>query len=346
MADPPAKRPRHALKEPPFPCRHVLAPLVGCSDLAFRLLCRRHGATACYTEMLFADRFVGCADYRERKLQTCAEDAPLVVQFCGTDPATMGRAAALAAPHCAAVDINLGCPLPGAREGGFGAYLLERDRWALVTAMVQAMRRAAPNLPVCCKIRLLPSLADTVEFCRALEAAGVALIAVHGRHRPPADEHRGRRREAADLDAVRACVAAVGVPVLSNGNTQAHEDVTRNLAHTGAAGVMSGEGALRNPLLFAPAKAAEAGEGGAPSAPQLRQCADEYLALAERHPPESSAVVRSHLMWLLGKSGKSHRCEFEHCGPYSGAQLRLALLDADSLEEFRAVVAAVFGGVS
>ena len=161
---PPSKRPRRAQNEPPseppFACRHVLAPLVGCSDLAFRLLCRRLGADACYTEMLFADRFASCAEYRERKLRTCAEDAPLVVQFCGADPATMGRAAALAAPHCAAVDINLGCPLPGAHSGGFGAYLLDRDRWGVVTAMVREVRRAAPGLPVCCKIRLLPSLAS------------------------------------------------------------------------------------------------------------------------------------------------------------------------------------------
>ena len=122
----------------PFSCRAVVAPMVGCSDLAWRLLCRRvpapylavcarrhllpclcrrHGADLCYTEMLFADRFVAepeyrCAlatalaplltphchpltRYRARKLRTCAEDAPLVVQFCGNDPATLAAAARL-----------------------------------------------------------------------------------------------------------------------------------------------------------------------------------------------------------------------------------------------------------
>ena len=117
-ADPPPSNRRclGGIEPLPFSCRAVVAPMVGCSDLAWRLLCRRvpapylavcarrhllpclcrrHGADLCYTEMLFADRFVAEPEYRERKLRTCAEDAPLVVQFCGNDPATLAAAARL-----------------------------------------------------------------------------------------------------------------------------------------------------------------------------------------------------------------------------------------------------------
>ena len=61
----PTRPPEAAL---PFACRLVAGPMVGASDLAFRLLCRRHGADAAYTEMLFSDRLATDGAYRARKL--------------------------------------------------------------------------------------------------------------------------------------------------------------------------------------------------------------------------------------------------------------------------------------
>ena len=51
--------------------------------------------------------------------------------------------------------------------------------------------------------------------------------------------------------------------------------------------------------------------------------------------------MRSHVMWMLGKSGKGERCLFEWLGPYTPQQLRLALLDAESAEQLAAIVRAV-----
>lgn len=309
--------------------------MVGCSDLAWRLLLRRHGADLCYTEMLYSERFVADPEYRARKLQTCADDAPLVVQFCGTDPETLAEAARLAAPHCAAVDLNLGCPLPQACESGFGAYLLDVERRGLLLSLVAAMR-AAIALPLCCKIRLLPTVEATVALCRELQSAGCDLIAVHGRHCPPPHVHRAARlaRSAADLEAVRAVAAAVSVPVLSNGNTESPCDIATNLAATGAAGVMSGEGVLRNPLLFD-----AGGAAGEPSRQDLGAAALEYLELARAHPPPAS-VLRSHMMWLLGRSGKSRHASFRHLGPFSAQQLWCALVEAETPDEHEGIVRA------
>ena len=77
---------------------------------------------------------------------------------------------------------------------------------------------------------------------------------------------------------------------------------------------------------------------------ELGEVALEYLWLAADHPPPEMSVVRSHVMWMLGRSGKSHRVSFEHTGPFSSAQLRLALLDAETLGEFEALVRATLLG--
>ena len=99
------------------PHSRVLAPMVGGSELAFRLLCRRHGADLAYTPMMYSGRFATDAAYREAELQTCAADAPLVAHFCGNEPETLLAAARLAAPHCCAIDLNLGCPQRIAHSG-------------------------------------------------------------------------------------------------------------------------------------------------------------------------------------------------------------------------------------
>ena len=192
----------------PFSVARVAAPMVGTSDLAFRLLCRRHGATLCYTEMFFADQFVASAEYRDAvffsQLHAGALDRPLAVQFAANDASDLVTAARIVEPYCAVVDLNLGCPEKRALEGTYGAYLLDREHWPRVYGLVRALA-AGVAVPVSCKVRLLPSLAMTLRFCRGLQAAGCSLLAVHGRQRGSPTR---RRSGPADLHASEPCKAS------------------------------------------------------------------------------------------------------------------------------------------
>ena len=291
-----------------FDARLVAAPMVGASDLAFRLLCRRHGATLCYTEMLCADRLLDDSDYLESKFlsQTHALDRPLIVQLCGNEATVLAAAAKLVAPHCDGVDLNLGCPQKRAQERLEGAFLCDPEHWPRVFGIVRAMATALSDhapvpLPVTCKIRLLDAdvasgrsaLEQTIAFARGLVDAGCSLLAIHGRGRGTPGK---RRAGAADLSAVAAIVAALpATPVLTNGNVRRPSDVAAALRRTGAAGAMVGEELLIYPALFA------AGTPDAPSLPARRALALEYVALAQEHPPPSLEYVRGHLSWMLGR---------------------------------------------
>jgi tRNA-dihydrouridine synthase 1 len=111
---------------------------------------------------------------------------------------------------------------------------------------------AAVDVPIFCKIRLLNSLADTVELVRQLRDAGASLIAIHGRKRATWERKgAGARDGPALLDQVAAVKQQVpNVAIVTNGNTKTWQDVEDNLESTETEGLMSAEGLLDNPALF------------------------------------------------------------------------------------------------
>ena len=99
--------------------RLVLAPMVNQSELAFRLLARKYGAQLCYTPMLHSTLFASEEYYRVDNFDPLPDEGPLVVQFCGDDPATILAAARLVERQCVAVDLNCGCPQGIAKCGHY-----------------------------------------------------------------------------------------------------------------------------------------------------------------------------------------------------------------------------------
>jgi len=100
------------------------------------------------------------------------------------------------------------------------------------------------------------------------------MLAVHGRF---ASETR-RRQGAANLEAIRRIREALTIPVVSNGNIRNYSEAVNNLAFTGAAGVMSGEGILADPSIFS-------GSEAPANPPALILLARQYLDLCSLNPP-------------------------------------------------------------
>lgn len=253
--EPTTIRKKYTTQSLTFDHRYIMAPMVGASELAFRLLCRNYGAQLCYTPMMSAQDFA--KDPANAGFQTTPQDRPLVCHFWANKPADLVAAAKRAAPLCDAIDLNLGCPQRTAYAGHFGSYLLDPKDRSLICDIIRATANAV-DIPVFCKIRLLETEEKTLELVRQLRDSGATLVAIHARYRASWERKGpGARDGPAHLDQItriREHLKQDGKPLVlvTNGNTITWDDVQENLRSTGADGLMSAEGLLDDPALFLP----------------------------------------------------------------------------------------------
>ncbi len=167
---------------------------------------------------------------------------PVQVQILGGDPERMAQSArAAVAAGAWGIDLNFGCPAPTVNRHDGGATLLKHPERleAIVRAVVDAV-----DVPVSAKLRLGWDDPDAIDenAARAV-AGGAAWITIHARtrnqgYRPPVFWERiGRVR------------AAVGVPVVANGDIWTLDDFRRCQDVTGCRHFMLGRGTLANPVL-------------------------------------------------------------------------------------------------
>ena len=278
----------------------VLAPLAGITNLPFRLVCHREGASFAYTEMVSVNGLVREGTKTLALLKSCPEDRPLGIQLFGDDPADLAAAARMVEEYGDLIDINMGCPVRKVVGTGAGSALLQDP--LRIAAVVRAVRRATSR-PLTIKIRSGWQSDKHVflEVARIAEAEGCDAIALHPRSR--SQMFAGQ----ADWGQIAETKAALSIPVLGSGDLFTPDDCLRMLRETGCDGIMIARGALGNPWIFR--QTAELAEHGHYRPVTVVERADtivRHLALYSQECGEAVAVreMKKHIGWYArGFSG-------------------------------------------
>ena len=265
-----------------------LAPMQDITDLPFWRLMSKYGGADLY----FTEFFRVTPHYVPEKniLRSILENPtgrPAIAQIIGNDLEAMARTAQALERHpVAAVDLNLGCPAPVVyRKCAGGGLLRDLPR---VDALLGVLREAVQGA-FTVKTRL--GFEDAREFDALLEVFAkhrLDLLTVHGR---TVAEKYGPH---VHLDRIAQAVRSLPFPVQANGNVISAARAVDTLEQTGAAGLMIGRGAIRNPWIFSQIRDRLAGRPVClPTGRQvLDYISDLYDAVCTPGVPEKAQVQK------------------------------------------------------
>lgn len=266
----------------------ALAPMQDVTDLPFMRVMAHYGAP----DYFFTEFFRVHAQSRPEKhiVRSIVENRtgrPVFAQLIGEDVGHMVRTVReLLKLPVAGIDLNMGCPAPKIYKKNVGGGLL-RDP-AKIDELLGALRDSVPGLFT---VKMRIGFDSTEHYRRVLELVArhrVDLLSVHGR-----TVKEGYRSEV-HYDFIAEAVRSVPCPVLANGNVTSSARAAEVLAETGAAGVMIGRHAIRNPWIFRQTRERLAGQR--PFAATLRDVRGyiEHLYRETRQPeiPEAAHVAK------------------------------------------------------
>jgi len=262
----------------------VLAPMVRCGTWPLRQLALRYGADLVWGQELVArdvmsyqrfERDNGFIEFESpTKMRRNKSNIPypvfrtksgekIIFQIGCNDPQEALAAARVIENDVLGVEVNMGCPKHFSVHNGMGCGLLHTPdiAYSICKCLVDNL-----SVPVSAKIRLLPTLQETIDFCKLLESTGISALGVHAR------TQEDRRKQPARIALISKLVEAIKIPLIYNGDVFRPCDIKLAKELTGCSSVMIARGALKNCSIFAGAKDKMV------SKPQIIK---EYLQIAE-----------------------------------------------------------------
>jgi nifR3 family TIM-barrel protein len=216
------------------------------TDIGFRLLCKRFGASMVYTEFVSAEALIRDVKSTQQKLIISDEERPVGIQIYGRDVDAMVEAAKIveqAGPDL--IDLNFGCPVKKVAGKGAGAGMLQN-----IPKLLEITRKVvdAVKLPVTVKTRLGWNQEQLIitELAEQLQDCGIQALTIHGRTR--AQMYTGE----ADWTLIGEVKRnpRIHIPIIGNGDITSPEEAKRAFETYGVDAIMVGRATFGRPWIF------------------------------------------------------------------------------------------------
>ena len=223
-----------------------LAPMEDVTDIGFRLLCKRFGASMVYTEFVSAEALIRDVKSTQQKLTISDEERPVGIQIYGRDVDAMVEAAKIveqAGPDL--IDLNFGCPVKKVAGKGAGAGMLQN-----IPKLLEITRKVvdAVKLPVTVKTRLGWNQDQLIitELAEQLQDCGIQALTIHGRTR--AQMYTGE----ADWTLIGEVKRnpRIHIPIIGNGDITSPEEAKQAFERYGVDAIMVGRATFGRPWIF------------------------------------------------------------------------------------------------
>lgn len=223
-----------------------LAPMEDVTDIGFRQLCKRFGASMVYTEFVSAEALVRSIKSTVNKLNISDDERPVGIQIYGRDTDAMVEAAKIVEEaHPDVIDLNFGCPVKKVAGKGAGAGMLQN-----IPLMLDITRQVvkAVHTPVTVKTRLGWDSSHLIitDLAEQLQDCGIQALTIHGRTR--AQMYTG----SADWTLIGEVKRnpRIHIPIIGNGDITSPEEAERAFNDYGVDAVMVGRATFGRPWIF------------------------------------------------------------------------------------------------
>jgi nifR3 family TIM-barrel protein len=220
--------------------RLFLAPMVDVTDCAYRLICRKQGASMAYTEMIYVDAILH-ENERTKKLMKIGgkADRPVGLQVTGNNVSEFQKLSKLKLLNdYNLIDINCGCPSSRIVGNEAGSYLLNNPK--KIGDMIKVLKNEG-NI-VTAKIRLGFKTNNVLKISKVIEKYGADLLTIHAR---TANQRSSDKPDWTWISKVRK---EIGIPIVGNGGVVDGSSAKEMLEI--ADGAMVASAAIGNPLIF------------------------------------------------------------------------------------------------